>query len=184
MGRAAAVGAVAIVAIILVALGTYYVASTPLQASIFSYQSVVESMSADPSTTTVYSEIIQSAASTSNITTTSFATETTTSVSVSTSTITAFPIAENVSVAFQNSGASFNYNIRAPTFSYSGSSASNSLVIGLTPVYTGEQITVTASCGSSCPSGFTLTATLNVNGSVVSQSTATAYSGLTISSAI
>ena len=184
MGRAGAVGAIAIVAIILVALGTYYVATTPLQANISSYQSVIASMSLDPSTTTIYSEITQSAASVSNTTTTSFATETTTSVLVSTSTIFAYPVAENVSVSFQNSGANFNYNIKSPTFSYSGSSGSNSLVIGLTPVYTGEQITVTASCGSSCPSGFTLTAKLSVGGSVVSQSTATAYSGLTISAVI
>lgn len=107
-------------------------------------------------------------------------TVTTTSTSVVTSTTTAFPSPDNVTVYFQNSGSIFNYAIHTASQSYTGSTSNSAVRIQVTPVFRGEGISISASCGGTCPSGMTFSALLYVNDSLVAQSSGNAFTGLSI----
>ncbi|MGA2875496.1 MAG: hypothetical protein ABSE82_08155 [Nitrososphaerales archaeon] len=172
MVNAGVIGAIAIVAVIVASFGSYYVTATPLQSSISSlqtnaseYQSVIASMSAHPSTTTILSTITQTVTSTLTIVSTS----------------TAYPIPDNVTVYFQNSGTPINYAINTASQSYTGSTSNTAFSIPITPVFAGEKITITASCVGTCGVGLTFSATLYVNKAIVSQANGNAYGGLSIS---
>ncbi|MDG7000771.1 MAG: hypothetical protein JRN15_16890 [Nitrososphaerota archaeon] len=94
MVNAGAIGAIAVIAVILSAFGSYYVTATPLNAqvssyqtsissyesNVSSYQSIVSSMSAHPSTTTLTTTSISTSTTTSihNITYTTLETVTST----------------------------------------------------------------------------------------------------------
>ena len=175
MASSGAIAAIAVVAVILTAFGSYYYTATPLnaqvssyQTSVSSYQSVVSSMSAHPSTTTIYSTTTQTTTSISITTTTSITTQTETSISVSTSTEIVYPIPDNVTVSIVPSGEFTNYAINAGSYSSSGSTGGQKS-FSISPVYQNETITI--SIVLSCPgsTGPSASAFLYINSAVVSQ---------------
>lgn len=138
MVSAGALGVLIVVAIIGVSFCSYYVVSTPLDAQITSYQnsvsslhSVISSMSANPSTTTIYSTI----------------TKTSTSTSTSTSTTTIYPIPNNVTfyLIYSNGcGNQGDYSISVNGHVVnSGSIASGTnSTTSISPLYQGENVSI------------------------------------------
>lgn len=177
MVNSSVVGVVAVVLIVAASFGTYYVTATPIKAqvasyqtNVSSYQSVISSMSAHPSTTTIVTTTTQTTISATTNTSTITATQTTTSTSLITSTVTSYPIPDNVTVYLVSSGSFTNYGITAGSYSTSGS-LGGSQRFYVTPVYQGETITITINL--SCPgsNGPTASSSLYVNSTIVSQST-------------
>jgi len=160
-------------------LGSYYVTSAPLNAQISSdqttisaiqseisnQQSVISSMSAHPSTTTVYSTL----------------TTTSVSVTTSTSTSTIYPSPNNVTIEFTGGANGVTYNIQSPTFNSNGA-LSSSLTFTKISSYAGETFTVSASPnGLETPSGALFYGYLFINGTLVDQGSGTGYGGFTFS---
>lgn len=170
MVNAGLVGIVVVFTIIAAAFSSYYVTVAPMNGQISSYQSVITSLSehasAVTSTTTRY--VVSIVTETNAGATTTFTSVTTTTF-VSTSTETEYPLTDNLTVWFQNSGSNFSYAVNSPTFTNSSSTSLTSVAIRISPIYTNENISISASCVMPCTPGMTFSATLYFNGDGVQQ---------------
>jgi hypothetical protein len=171
MVSAKVIAIIAIVAVVATSAGSYYFAATPLsaivssyQTSITSYESVVSSFSAHPSTTTIFSTM----------------TQTTTSTSVTTSTKTYYPVPSNITVLFDSSGSFLSYRIDTPFNGWGGQTFANSFSQDITPIYNNEWISVQASCSSSCSNRTNFSALLLVNDYPVAVASGNSYTALLI----
>lgn len=162
---------IVVIAVMGSAFGSYYFTATPLnseistyQTSVASYQSAVYSLSAHPSTTTIFSTT----------------TQTTTAVSVRTSTTTYFPIPNNVSVFFDNSGSYISYRIDTTINGWGGYTDATSFNQTVTPLQNNEWISVQASCSNACTNGTNFSALLLVNNYPVAVASGNSYTALLI----
>jgi hypothetical protein len=161
MVNAGLVGIVIVFTIIAAAFSSYYVTIAPINGQISSYQSEVTSLSqhASSATVTTTSYLV-------SIVTVTSSGATTTVTTVTTSTVTEFPLTKNVTVFFQNSGSLFSYVVTSSSFHSSGSTNHTSVILPVTPVYNGELLSISASCGQTCKAGATFNATLYIDSKV------------------
>jgi hypothetical protein len=166
------VGIVVVFTIIGAAFGSYYITALPVSSQIASYQSVISSMSAHPqgaTFTTTVTQFVVSVVTETNAGTATTISSTTTVTSVVTSTETAYPLSDNLTVWFRNSGSNFTYAVNSPTFSVSNSTNVTSIPIRIAPIYTNEMFNITASCVMPCAHGMSFSATLFFNGNVAQE---------------
>jgi hypothetical protein len=143
MVNAGLVGIMLLFTIIGAAFGASYITGATMNGQISSYQSVISSLSEHPSGDATITQFVVSVVTQTNAGSTTTVTSDTTVTSVVTSTETEL---SNVTVLFHNSGTLFNYTINWATFTNEGSSNMTSLSLPVSPVYTGEQIFIGASC--------------------------------------
>jgi hypothetical protein len=185
MVNAGLVGIVVVFTIIAAAFSSYYVTVSPINGQISSYQSEIASLSEHVSTVIVTSVTTQLVVSTITVTgiggTT---TSVTTLTSVSTSTLTEYPLESNVTVFFQNQNSSslISYAIKSPTIDFAGSFNTNYTYTSTpqTPLYSGEMISITASCATNCNNATTFSATLYRGGTVAVQNTGSSLQPISI----
>ena len=165
------VAIIPIVAVIAASFGSYYSAAIPLRAEVFSFQtsvssfeSVISSISANPSTTTVFSTL----------------THTTTSIYFTTSIDTYYPVPSNVTVLFDSSGSFLSYRVDTPFNGWGGLTSANLFNQTVTPIHSHEWISVEASCSSSCSNRTSFSALLLVNDYPVARASGNAYTALLI----
>ena len=177
MVNAGLVGIVVVFTIIAAAFSSYYVTVVPMNGQIASYQSVITSLSEHASTTTTTQYVVSTITET-NAGATTTVTSVTTTTFVSTSTETEYPLTDNLTVWFQNSGSTFNYAVNSPTFAKSSSTNLTSIPITISPIYTNEVINVSASCAMPCTIGMTFNATLYFNSNVVNYASGNSTQGI------
>jgi hypothetical protein len=146
MVNAGVLGVVLVVVIMASGFGSYYLTSMPLNAEVSSYQSKISnlqssisSISANPSTTTIYSTETENT--------------TTTSISITTSTLTEYPIPNNVTffvVYLSGCGNQGNYQI-----SVNGQTIANGVIqsgtnvsIPISQLYQGDNVSISIGVGS------------------------------------
>ena len=179
MVNAGLVGVVVVFTIIGAAFSSYYVTVAPINGQISSYQSVITSLSEHASTViSTTTQYVVSVVTETNAGATTTITSVTTLTSVSTSTVTEYPLTDNLTVWFQNSGSTFNYAVNSATFAKSSSTNLTSIPITISPIYTNEAIDISASCSMPCTIGMSFNATLYFNSNVVRQASGNATQGL------
>ncbi len=140
MVSAGALGVLIVVAIIASGSSAYYVAASPLQSQVTSYQStvsdlqsIISSIHANPSTTTIFSTVTQT--------------------SISTSTITAYPLPDNVTFFLvYESGCGnlgvYQIYVNEHTFSDGSIQSGTNSSIPISSLYYGNNVTITFGIGS------------------------------------
>ncbi len=161
--------AVVLVVGILVGAGAYYLTTT-YSLSLAKTETVTR-------TTTQEVTTVQTSLSTSTWTTTQYVTQVQTTLLTSTSTTSVYPIPKNVTVSLLASGQFANYAINAGSYSASGS-LGDQQSFSVTPVFQGETITVSITLNCPGSTGPTATASLYVDGTLVSR-TSVACGGTT-----
>ena len=187
MVNAGLVGIVVVFTIIAAAFSSYYVTVAPMNGQISSYQSVITSLSEHASSVIVTSTTTQYVVSTITVTGDNGITTTiiTTVTSVSTSTVTEYPLESNVTVFFQNQNSSslISYAIKSATVNFTGS-FNTTYTYNSTPqapFYSGEVISITASCETNCNNATSFSATLYLSGAAaVPQDTGSAVQPVSI----
>jgi hypothetical protein len=160
MVNAGTIGVLLVIVIMGTGFGSYFVTSTRLNSEVSSYQntisnlqSTVSFMSANPSTTTIYSTDKTTSTTTATAISYSTITTTTTSISITTSTTTEYPIPNNVTfllVYSSGCGNQGDYQISVngqAVASGSAQSGTNSS-IPLSQLYEGDKVSITFGIGS------------------------------------